>query len=119
MTLSDFDLMRHVRLPNWARWSWHDIGCPNPDDVVSSIYSRGKQDESDRDPDAAPEPPSPPIDEPDALWVDMLILERLPTEHIKTIRFHYYKRRPIDRERVDAAVRALLDAEDVALERIA
>ena len=116
MTLSDFDQMKHQRLPNWGRWTRHDIGKPDPDAIVSSIYSRGKDDETERDPDAAPEPPPAPIDEPDALWIDMLLLERLAEAHRTTIRNRYYRMRAVNLEAIDAAVRAILDAEEVAKE---
>lgn len=109
MSLSDFDRMRNVRLPNWGRDGRRDPGRPDPEAGSGSIYQLGRADRESLD--EAPEPPPPPIDEKDAEWLDYLISKKLPLEHRHVICGYFYKRRESFYPKVNAAVRALLDAE--------
>lgn len=122
--LSDFDRMLKVRLPNWGFWSREDRDRPDPESGAGSIYRLGKKDETERDPDAAPEEVRK-VDPKDCEHLDRLIgcddpLGMLPphkrgkiaAEHRHVIVNFFYKRRESYWPRVHAAVRALLDAEE-------
>ena len=113
--LSDFDHMKE-RLHAWGRWGRQDCGRPDPETGCGSIYQMGKQDETERDPEAAPEPPPPKIDHKDCEWLDILLLNKMGREHRNSIRNYFYKRRLVAREKIDEAVRAMLDVEYIALE---
>ncbi len=108
---SDFDVMRNIRLPNWGRWGRQDDGRPDPEWGCGSIYNMGKKDETERDEEAAPEPPLPKIDHKDAELLDALIRDRLAEAHKHAIRGFFYKRQAWMLPKVPAAIRALLDLE--------
>lgn len=110
--LSDFDEMKNVRLPMWARWGRQDSGRPDPEAGCGSIYQLGRADR-DGDGETAPEEPSPKIDNLKCEELDRLIL-RLPLHHRHVICGYYYKRKEQFRHKVPEAVRALLDAEEAA-----
>ena len=109
MSLSDFDRMRNVRLPNWGRWGRQDSSRPDPEAGSGSIYQLGRADREATD--EAPEPPPPRIDDKDAEWLDGLIGKKIAVEHRFVICGYFYKRKESFYPKVNAAVRALLDAE--------
>lgn len=113
--LSEFDRMKHERLPDWGFWGRDDCGRPDPEAGCGAIYQMGKDDETERDPDAAPEL-TRRIDRKDCERLDVLIANNIGRTHRNTIKNYYYKRRATRSEDVDAAVRALLDVEFMAEE---
>lgn len=106
--LSIHEFTRDVRLPNWGAWGRQDSDKPDPERGASSIYQRGGKDNSERDDDAAPELPPPPIDQRDAESLDGWIMQ-LSELHKQIIRAKFYKRQQVHISDTDAAVRALLD----------
>lgn len=97
-------LRRH--LGNWARWTrthWPELDIPEP--PIFENWSPYR----DGGPDAPPPPaPSMPVDESDAMRIDVLIM-RLPMRHRSTIVDHWAHNVAFQREEVDAALRAMLD----------
>jgi hypothetical protein len=106
--LSEHEYTRDVRLPNWGRWGRQDSGKPDNERGASSIYQRGKKDETERDDDAVPEDPNPPINQDDAESLDGWVIQ-LSELHKQIIRAKFYKRQQVHISDTDAAVRALLD----------
>lgn len=110
--MTDFEEMREHRLPNWGAWGRQDQDKPNSQRPGGSIcvdFNPSKDWEPGwGDMDAVPEAPPIPIDHRDAENLDGYI-RQLGQEHRETIRRHYYKDQRQQWERLDAAVRALLD----------
>ena len=111
MSLSEFDYMLKVRLPNWGRWGRQDSCRPDPEAGSGSIYEMGRADR-EGDGEEAPEELPPGIDSPDAEALDAYIT-RLGLSHKHVIIQHFYKRKEGMYPHVHAAVRALLDMETV------
>lgn len=60
----------HADLLEWARWGAERLpGCP-PEYEVPSVWSLPGDTDPNRDPEAAPEPPEPPINEKRAVELD-------------------------------------------------
>lgn len=108
---SEFDRLKLERLPNWGRWGRHDPDRPDADRLGSPLVDMMKDDENDRDEDAAPEDPPIPIDHADAERLDMWI-QNLPLDHRKVVIRSYYKREKTYWQDLDAAVRCLMDLMD-------
>jgi hypothetical protein len=108
---SEFDRLKLERLPNWGRWGRHDPDRPDADRLGSPLVDRMKQDENDRDENAAPEDLPTPIDHADAERLDEWI-KLLPGEHKLVIRRHFYLRRDAYWVDLDAACRRLMDLMD-------
>lgn len=114
MSLSDFDRMKRVRLPDWGRDGWDNSDRPDAKAGCGLIYQLGRADR-DGDGEDAPEPVYR-IDRADCEFLDKLIANKIGREHRNAIKDRFYKDKRVAGERVDAAVRALLDAEYVARE---
>lgn len=111
--MSAFDELKHVKLPNWARWGRQDKDKPNDQQLSASICTQflrkpGEGDPGWGDEDAIPEAPIPPIDYRAAEDLDGYIFQ-LPDGHRRTVLLYYYRRKPQDVLAIDAAVRCLLD----------
>lgn len=107
--------MKLERLPDWGFWGRDDCGRPDPEAGCGTIYQMGRADRQGGDEESAPEPIRR-IDVRDCDFLDKLIANKIGRAHRQTICIFFYHRRPRSREDVDAAVRALLDAEYVARE---
>jgi hypothetical protein len=114
LSLSEHDRMTE-RLHDWGYWGRDDCGRPDPEAICATIYRMGKKDETERDPDAAPDYVKR-IDVKDCEFLDPIIANKVGRQHRNTVKDFFYKRRPRSRLDVDAAVRAVLDAEYVAKE---
>ena len=100
--------MRDLILPAWGRQGRINADKPDPERGASSIYGMGKQDETERDEDAAPEAPLDRLTE--AHWEALdFAIRQLAEIHRVIICDKYYRRRQITIMDTDAAVRALLD----------
>lgn len=143
MSLSDFDLMLRIRLPEWGRWGRQDGGRPDPEAGSGAIYRMGRADgQGDmitsyrcagcmrEQPDDGKcktcglallrvderipaEPPPPGIDHARAERTDRLI-HAVSDTHKHVIRSYFYLRNESFRHRVPEAIRALLDVEECA-----
>jgi hypothetical protein len=112
--LSDFDLMRWHRLPNWGRWGRDDPDKPDPNKCGRSICAdyipRGDDGEGWGEEGAIGAKP-PPVDFRDAENLDGFI-QQLDAERRQHIRRFFYLRQPVRWELLDEAIRGLLDALD-------
>ena len=115
--LSEFDYMLKVRLPNWGRWGRQDDCRPDPEAGSASIYSMGRADRQGED--EAPTDATPQIDHADAERLDRLIGNQIAREYRHVLCGYFYKRRGDFWPRVHAAVRALIDAEEAAMGKVA
>jgi hypothetical protein len=110
--LSEHEVMRDQRLPMWGRWGRQDSNRPDNERGSSSIYLMGRADrQGEQIIDGEIEvqdDPVPKLDTKDAEYLDGYIAQ-LSELHKQIIRQKYYKRLPVHRLDVDAAVRALLD----------
>ena len=110
--LSEHEVMRDQRLVNWGRYGRQDSCRPDNERVSSSIYMMGRADrQGEQIIDGEVEvqdDPIPKLDTKDAEYLDGFIAQ-LSELHRQIIRQKYYKRLPVHRIDVDAAVRALLD----------
>ena len=106
--LSQHEEMRDILLPAWGRQGRINPDKPDNERGASSIYNRGKKDETERDDDAAPE--ALPYKLPEEHWeaIDFAI-KQLSELHRAIIRDKFYRRMAVNILDTDAAVRALLD----------
>lgn len=98
-------------LQNWQRWAANwlpELGVQPPpwaeQWLPNKHWDEGWGPKGDTVADAIPDP----IIESDAVRVDKAIM-RLAIEHVLTLKRHYINRRKQERERLDAAIRALGD----------
>lgn len=112
---SDFDHMKSNRLPDWGRWGWDLRGQPDARAGCGLIYQLGRADRQG-DGEEAPEDPPRRLDEADCDFLDKLIANKIGRSHRNVIKDRFYKGRRVLGEQVDAAIRALLDAEYIARE---
>ena len=107
--LSDHDYMRDVRLPSWGSWGRWDTDKPNCQRLGGSIYQMGRADRQGEGESLLEQDDLPPkMDIADCELLDHYI-RQLGELHRAIIRQKFYKRLPVHRLDVDAAVRALLD----------
>jgi hypothetical protein len=107
--LSEHEVMRDERLPNWGRWGRQDSNKPDNERGSSSIYLMGRADrQGDGESGDEQDEIVPAMNIPDAEYLDGYIVQ-LSALHKEIIRCKYYKRRPVQQMDTDAAVRALLD----------
>ena len=108
VTLSQFDVLKMHRLPNWGRWGRQDAGAPRTH-VSLTGELLGEDNRDGADAEAAPTPRPPPIDWRDAEQLDAYIV-RLATRHREAIRYRYYLHQRVPRLELDWAIRMLQDA---------
>jgi hypothetical protein len=114
VSLSDHDRMVG-RLHDWGLWGLDLMGRPDNQVGNRAIYNMGKRDERELDDEAAPEVVRR-IEIKDCEFLDVIIANKIGRTHRNVVKDYFYKRRPRPRLDVDAAVRAVLDAEYIALE---
>jgi hypothetical protein len=112
--LSEHDRMIE-RLHDWGHWGRDDCGRPDPEAICATIYRMGKKDERELDEEAAPDVIRR-LDVRDCEFLDVIIAGKIGRIHRNVVKDYFYKRRPVGRLVMDAAVRAVLDAEYVARE---
>lgn len=105
--LSDFDVMVG-RLVNWGRHGRQDSGKPDVNAGCGAIYGMGRADRTGEESEEAPEDLPVRIDSQDAEELDSAI-RKLTPRHYHAIRDYFYRRRPVARETVAEAIRALCD----------
>ncbi len=112
--LSDFDVMRWHRLPNWGRWGRHDPDKPDCNRLSASICAAYIPSGEDKDYEAAPEAPPPPIDHRDADDVDgfMHQLMKRNKRQFEALGVFFYRRKLVSWDRLDEGIRSLLDLMD-------
>lgn len=112
-SLSDFELMKQERLPNWGRWGRD----PGRRIVTSTVYDQGKRDNNpgvDEDGEyTETHDEAPRIDVVDAEFLDSHIM-RLPRERRNTIRSAFYQHANVAGAALNEAIRALLDRIDAS-----
>jgi hypothetical protein len=111
--LSEFDVLKFERLPNWGWVGRQDPGRPDPESISGTIYEHGKEDERE-DAYAPPEPPMR-VDLRDYEVMDAWVRQMAPRpKRILRNRFYctpelcanYHPPRATD---VDWAIRMLMD----------
>lgn len=99
-----------AELENWGRWARRGISnAPRLSPPAFDGWQPSKAwDPGWGDVNAAPESPQPPINEHQAHATDA-ILYRMPRDHFRALKRHYYRQQKLDWETLDAALRAYID----------
>lgn len=108
VTLSQFDILKLHRLPNWGRWGRQDGDKPR-DHVSLAGEFVGEDLRDGADADKAVSVPPPPIDWRDAELLDAHIV-RMSGRHRAAIIARYYRQERVPRLELDWAIRMLQDA---------
>lgn len=108
--LSEFDVLRKYRLPNWGRWGRHDPDKPDPNRCGHSICVVYIPDGDEKGwVDGVVDVYETPIDFRDAEELDLFIKQMHQTRRQYIRRFFYLQKDDVRWQDLNEAIRALLD----------